>query len=123
MLLQTVASCRAELSRGATTPVHRRLLRYRIAATDGIGASVRVPYFDDPQPNFAYFCYDGVPAWSAAAQPGVTPVETFSSELLESIPVYHLIASGGDVTNCQYNGSFRNEICRRAPPGLDRRCN
>jgi hypothetical protein len=37
---------------------HRHLLRYRIVATDVSGNSVRVPYSDDPQPNFAYFVFD-----------------------------------------------------------------
>jgi len=92
----------------ASLQVHRRMVRYRISASDGAGSGIRVPYFDDPQPNFAYFCYDGVPAWSAAARPGVTSTETFSSELLESVPVYHLIADGTDVSNCQYNSGSRN---------------
>ena len=35
---------------------HRTLVRYRITATDKKGLSVTVPYTDDPQPNFAYFC-------------------------------------------------------------------
>src|SRR5439155_7141151 len=48
---------------------HRRLVRYRIRATDTTGLSVTVPYADDPQPNFAYFVYDGVPAWTGAVQP------------------------------------------------------
>ena len=51
---------------------HRQLVRYRITATDSLGASVTGPYDDDPQPNFAYFVYDGVPAWTGAVQPGVT---------------------------------------------------
>ena len=96
----------------ATVPadlqVHRRLIRYRISTSDGSGASIRVPYNDDPQPNFAYFCYAGVPAWTAADRPGVTPAQTFGSELLESIPVYHLIARESDVNNCQFNSGFRN---------------
>lgn len=37
----------------ASVQTHRRLVRYRIAATDGLGASVRIPYSDDPAPNFA----------------------------------------------------------------------
>ena len=49
----------------AAVQTHRRLVRYRITATDGLGASVTAPYADDPQPNFAYFVYDGVPAWTA----------------------------------------------------------
>ena len=40
---------------------HRRLIRYRLIANDSGGRSIRVPYADDPQPNFAYFCYNGVP--------------------------------------------------------------
>ena len=88
--------------------VHRRMVRYRITASDGAGSGVRVPYFDDPQPNFAYFCYDGVPDWTAAARPGVTAPLTFSGDLLESIPVYHLVANGTDVSNCQYSSGSRN---------------
>ena len=87
---------------------HRQLIRYRISAVDGLGAHVQVPYDDDPQPNFAYFCYDGVPPWTAANRPGVTPKVTFSSELLEKIPVYHLIATGPDIASCQFNQSSRN---------------
>ena len=55
---------------------HRNLVRYRISATDGLNASVTVPYADDPQPNFAYFVYDGVPDWNGSLQPGVEPVVT-----------------------------------------------
>ena len=40
----------------ASVQQHRRLIRYRITATDGAGSSITVPYADDPQPNFAYFC-------------------------------------------------------------------
>ena len=92
----------------ASVQTHRRLVRYRITATDGGGSTVQIPLADDPQPNFAYFCYDGVPAWTAAARPGVTAPQTFGSALLESIPVYHLIANGSDVSNCQFNSSYRN---------------
>ncbi len=92
----------------ASLQVHRRLIRYRITATDTVNASIQVPYFDDPQPNFAYFCYDGVPDWQGANQPGTSATQTFSSGLLESIPVYHLVANGSDVNNCQWNGGSRN---------------
>ncbi|MGB1259799.1 MAG: lamin tail domain-containing protein [Akkermansiaceae bacterium] len=87
---------------------HRRMVRYRIRATDGAGSHVQVPYFDDPQPNFAYYCYDGVPAWQGANQPGSSSVETFGSGLLSELPVYHLIANNSDVSNSQWNGSYRN---------------
>src|SRR6185312_17395518 len=59
--------------------VHRRLVRYRITATDNGGLSVTVPYADDPQPNFAYFVYDGAPAWTGAVQPDVSANFTVSS--------------------------------------------
>lgn len=77
----------------ASVQTHRRLIRYRIIAEDSVGNSIRVPYDDDSQPNFAAFVYDGVPAWTGAAQPGVTPPVTYSSELLSSIAVYQLITT------------------------------
>ena len=87
---------------------HRHLMRYRITVADSRGNSARLPYADDPQPNFAYFVYDGVPAWSGANRPGVTPVETFPANLMDSIPVYHLLAVGTDVTACQWSSGSRN---------------
>ncbi|MFZ2147213.1 MAG: lamin tail domain-containing protein [Sedimentisphaerales bacterium] len=77
--------------------VHRRLIRYRIAVTDTGGRSLVVPYSDDPQPNFAYFVYDGVPAWRGAIQPGVTPVVEYGTDVMRSLPVYHLISKKSDV--------------------------
>ncbi len=88
--------------------LNRWLLRYRIQIKDSLDNILWLPYDDDPQPNFAYFVYNGVPAWSGADRPGVTPVGTFSSEFLESIPVYHLIADATDVERCQYNRSYKN---------------
>ena len=54
----------------ASVQRNRSLIRYRIRVEDGAGNGVLVPYADDPQPNFAYYCYDGVPSWSGAS---VTP--------------------------------------------------
>ena len=85
---------------------HRRMVRYRITSEDTLGASVRGPYLDDPQPNFAYFVYDGIPGWTGADRPGVTAPKTFSAEVMDSVPAYHLIADAGDVQNSQYNGSY-----------------
>jgi len=97
----------------ASLQSHRRLIRYRITAEDNGGRSVRVPYADDPQPNFAYFVYDGVPAWSGAIQPSSSDparakVVVYDANVLGSLPIYHLIARETDVTNCQYNGSYDN---------------
>jgi hypothetical protein len=85
---------------------HRQLMRYRISASDALSESIVVPYADDPQPNFAYFVYDGVPAWEGASQPGVSPVQTFDSETLNQLPTYHLIARETDVINSQYVRNF-----------------
>ena len=82
--------------------VHRRLIRYRITAVDGIGLSITGPYPDDPQPNFAYFVYDGVPAWQGAIRPGVTPVVEYSEDVMRSLPVYHLISKKSDVEQCSW---------------------
>ena len=92
----------------ASVHTHRRLVRYRISAADSGGSTVQVPLADDPQPNFAYFCYDGVPAWTAAARPGITSPQTFDSSLLQSVPVYHLIANGADINNSHYSSGSRN---------------
>lgn len=88
---------------------HRRLIRYRITTSDMLGASVRAPYADDPQQNFAYFVYDGVPDYTASLRPGVEPNVVYSGEALDDIATYHLLANANDVTNSQYNGQF-NEV-------------
>ena len=91
----------------ATLQVHRRLVRYRIQLEDALGNAIQVPYADDEQPNFAYFVYDGVPAWTGAKQPGSTAAQTIPAEVMgNGQPVYHLVANSSDVTNSQYsNGS------------------
>src|SRR5262249_30704086 len=42
---------------------NRSLVRYRITCSDSLGASRRAPFEDDPSLNFAYFVYDGIPAY------------------------------------------------------------
>lgn len=87
--------------------VHRYLVRYQITVTDTAGSDLHVPYPDDPQPNFAYFIYDGVPSWSGAIQPGSShPVKgksvAYDEDIMRSLPVYHLISKAGDVEDCQF---------------------
>ena len=82
--------------------IHRRLIRYRITVQDRAGWGLLVPYMDDPQPNFAYFVYDGVPAWSGAIRPGVTPVVRYGTDVMRSLPVYHLISKKSDVEACTW---------------------
>jgi len=90
----------------AGTQVHRRLVRYRITVEDNGARSLTVPYSDDPQPNFAYFVYDGVPAWTGAIDPGGSYPEndpvTYSEEVMRSLPVYHLLTTYQDVADSQY---------------------
>ena len=85
---------------------HRRLVRYRILVTDKTGLSLTVPYADDPQPNFAYFVYDGVPAWRGAVQPSVTPAIEFPAEVMQGLPVYHLISKKSDVEDCTWLSKY-----------------
>ncbi len=85
----------------ASVQEHRRLVRYKIVVVDSLGGFVTVPYDDDPQPNFAYFVYDGVPGWQGAVRSGQTPV-TYSAEVMRSLPVYHLIAKKQDVLDALY---------------------
>jgi hypothetical protein len=81
---------------------HRRLVRYRITATDSKGLGVTVPYGDDPQPNFAWFCYNGVPAWQGAVRPGSTPTLTFGTNEMGRLPVVHLISKKTSVEDATW---------------------
>ncbi len=91
---------------------HRRLVRYRFRAVDTAGAETLAPYEDDPQPNFAYFVYDGVPAWSGADRPGVTPVVEYDADVMRSLPAFHMISRESDVTNAMFNRSFNTKVFR-----------
>lgn len=90
----------------ASVQQHRHLVRYRIEAADLAGVSVSAPYPDDPQPNFAYFCYDGVPAWTGAVSPGAAGAlgQTFivGEEEMNRLLVYHLIAKRNAVEDCTW---------------------
>lgn len=91
---------------------HRRLMRYRFQVADRAGQRVQLPYADDPQPNFAYFTYDGIPDWVAADRPGVTPPVTYGSQVMNSLQAFHLIAQETDVTRSQYNSAFNEKPFR-----------
>lgn len=89
---------------------HRRLIRYRIRATDAGGASITVPYADDPQPNFAYFVYDGVPIWQGAAKPGgglpLGELVSYDFSQMRPYPVYHLISKEYDVDKAFFTSGY-----------------
>ncbi len=86
--------------------IHRRLMRYRIEVQDNSSNSLVVPYSDDPQPNFAYFVYDGVPPWSGAIRPGdsgpMGEVIEYGTDVMRSLPVYHLLTKEQDVLDSQH---------------------
>ena len=91
---------------------HRRLVRYRIGVVDRHDTQWQAPRDDDPQPNFAYFVYDGVPSWTGADRPGVTEPVTYGSDVMNSLPVYHLIADTVDVQQSQYQEEYNNRRYR-----------
>lgn len=79
-----------------TLQTHRRLVRYRISATDNGSASITTPYADDPQPNFAYYVYDAIPAYTAKATPSDSSVAyNFSTlpPLQQKVAVYQLLTT------------------------------
>ncbi|MGC6427541.1 MAG: lamin tail domain-containing protein [Akkermansiaceae bacterium] len=87
----------------ASLQTNRRLIRYRITTSDLTGSEITVPYRDDPQPNFAYFVYDGTPDWSGSIRPGDTPV-TFPGSLMSSIATYFLLTKNSWVEDSQFGG-------------------
>ncbi|HUF63051.1 MAG TPA: lamin tail domain-containing protein [Verrucomicrobiales bacterium] len=91
---------------------HRRLIRYRIVAADSKGNRVQAPFPDDARSNFAWFCYDGVPAWRGADRPGVTPAKEFSAETMNALPVFHLLARETDVLSAQYDARYNDNVYR-----------
>lgn len=90
---------------------HRRLVRYRLEAEDTIGNRVRAPYADDPQPNFAYFVYDGVPSWQGRVRPG-TVQKTFADEEMNRLPVYHLISKRESVEASTWRDKYTGDEYR-----------
>ena len=100
--MTTTANDQYNATLPAVLQTHRRLIRYRLIAVDSLGASVQVPYSDDGQANFAYYVYDALPAWTGAAQPGVTTPVTYSPELLGSVQVYQLITTKVHHEESQY---------------------
>lgn len=90
---------------------HRRLIRYRVKASEISGKEIRWPDAADTQPNFAYFVYDGVPPWRGAieprsADPARSKLTEFSAKVLQSLPVYHLISKKSSAEAATWNGGY-----------------
>lgn len=88
----------------ASVQAHRRLVRYRLTATDSATHSVTAPYADDPQPNFAYFVYNGIPDYTGKATP-TSPDVTYNFNTLpplqRKVSVYQLITTRNDHVSAQ----------------------
>jgi hypothetical protein len=87
--------------------VNRTLVRYRVEAIDSGGRSVMTPYSDDPQPNFAYFVYDGPAPWRGAINPdgrssSKQRVQTYDFGQMRPLPVYNLLARQSDIEDSQF---------------------
>ncbi|WP_254506803.1 CotH kinase family protein [Anatilimnocola floriformis] len=80
---------------------HRWLYRYRVVVTKSNDEKLVLP---SEEGNYAFFCYDGVPAWSGSREPGKSPERKFTSEFLNTIKPYHLIARGQDIATSQWDG-------------------
>ena len=94
---------------------HRMLVRYRITATDKTGLSVTGPYAHDPQPNFAYFVYDGVPDWYGAIDadnedPLLSKIIYYGSFSLTKVPVYHLISKKDSVEHAIWLDKYGGDL-------------
>ena len=92
---------------------NRTLVRYRIEAQDEQGHSVRVPYYDDGAMNFAYFVYNGVPAYVANTDTVQSAAPyTYSADIMNSLPAYTLITRAADLYQC--NGYNSADIINQA---------
>lgn len=99
----------------ASLQINRRLMRYRITARDTVGRVVTVPYADDPEPNFAYFVYDGAPPWSGAIQPnGTDPAKrqliTYGTNVTRRLPVYHLLSKKASVEQATWIERYGGDL-------------
>jgi len=83
----------------ASLQQHRHLVRYRIYARDSQGQDLVVPYTDDPQPNFAYFVYNGVPQWTASSSGAPNNQLSFDFAQMRPLPIYHFIAKQTDIAD------------------------
>jgi hypothetical protein len=91
----------------ASLQQHRRLVRYRLTASEGTNALLTAPATNAPAPNFAYFVYDGIPAWRGAINPKSDdprlrePV-TFPAEIMRGVQAYHLLGKRSSIENATW---------------------
>ncbi len=96
------AECGAHVGLLPALP-HRTLVRYRIVAADAAApsAETRAPFRQDPEPNFGYYVYDGVPDYVASRRSGFGAVG-YRHTNLEKVPVYQIIMDRSDFEEVMY---------------------
>jgi hypothetical protein len=93
---------------------HRRLIRYRFKIIEANGKVTEFPSETNSRPNFAYFVYDGIPAWHGAIEPGSADLERariheFTPQILQHLPVYHLISKKSSVEASTWGEEYRGK--------------
>ncbi len=93
---------------------HRRLVRYRFQITEADGQITEFPSATNSRPNFAYFVYDGIPAWHGAIEPGSADPERarireFTPQILQHLPVYNLISKKSSVEASTWGEEYRGK--------------
>lgn len=81
---------------------HRRLIRYRIEMVDRAGTRVVAPFPDDPQPNFAYFVYDGIPPWTGSVTGDGNGRVTHDFNAMRPVALYQVLAKPMDVADAMF---------------------
>ena len=105
---QTAASQQDELTFEAELPgtvqQNRRLIRYRLAIQDTSGKRLVTPDFGDVPANYAYFVYDGIPAWTGSIDPRsddpkLAAPMTFPPETMRRVQTYYLLGKRRSIEN------------------------
>jgi hypothetical protein len=91
----------------ASVQSNRRLVRYRIKIISMQDQTSYLPSLDDPEPNFAYFVYDGVPGWKGAIEPRSRDtkrgeVVEFGTNVMTQVQNYFLIGRARDIENATW---------------------
>ena len=83
---------------------HRTLVRYRVLAmnADAENPVAAAPRADDPSVNFAYFVYNGAPAYRVNDLTVLPegPGAEHAANVMNSLPIYHLMTREGDFMEC-----------------------
>lgn len=87
--------------------LNRRLVRYRFRILTMQDQTRYLPALDDPEPNFAYFVYDGVPPWKGAVEPRSRDpkrgeVVEFGTNAMTQVQNYFLIGKARDIQNATW---------------------